>query len=103
MIAGILFNGNCVSRHFFARIPIKPLTKILIVRIRPVNAGVSEKLNRLFLGCKVSKDNPDNALVYIIAFPSRLDQESMWKAFKLGFDCLEKIRRLCAVDYAVIE
>lgn len=33
------------------------------------------------IGYWVPEDNPDNVLVYIIAFPSRLDQESMWKAF----------------------
>lgn len=33
------------------------------------------------IGYWIPEDNPDNALVYIIAFPSRLDRESMWKAF----------------------
>ncbi len=33
------------------------------------------------IGYWIPEENPDNALVYIIAFPSRRDQESMWKAF----------------------
>lgn len=33
------------------------------------------------IGYWVPENNPDNLLIYIIAFPSRLDRESMWKAF----------------------
>ena len=33
------------------------------------------------IGYWIPEKNPDNALVYIIAFPSRQDQESMWSAF----------------------
>ena len=33
------------------------------------------------IGYWVPKDNTNNTLVYIIAYPSRLDQEVMWRAF----------------------
>ena len=33
------------------------------------------------IGYWIPKDNPNNTLVYIIAYPGRLEQESMWMNF----------------------
>lgn len=54
----------------------------LIARFRDHTCALFEKHGIENIGYWVPKDNPDNALVYIIAFPSRLDRESMWKAFQ---------------------
>ena len=58
----------------------------LIARFRDHTTGLFAKHGIENVGYWVPKDNPDNKLIYIIAFPSRLDQESMWKSFQADPD-----------------
>ena len=53
----------------------------LLDRFRDHTCALFEKHGIENIGYWIPQENPDNTLVYIIAFPSRLDQESMWKAF----------------------
>ena len=53
----------------------------LLARFGDHTCRIFEKHGIENIGYWVPEDNPDNALIYIIAFPSRLDRESMWKAF----------------------
>lgn len=53
----------------------------LLARFADHTCQIFQKHGIENIGYWVPEDNPDNVLVYIIAFPSRLDQESMWKAF----------------------
>jgi hypothetical protein len=54
----------------------------LIARFRDHTTGLFAKHGIENVGYWVPKNNPDEKLIYIIAFPSRLDQESMWKSFQ---------------------
>ncbi len=54
----------------------------LIARFRDHTTGLFERHGIENVGYWVPKDNTENKLVYLLAFPSRLDQESMWKAFQ---------------------
>ena len=58
----------------------------LVARIRDHTTALFAKRGIENVGYWVPKDNPDNKLIYIIAFPSRLDQESMWKSFQADPD-----------------
>ncbi len=53
----------------------------LLARFADHTCQIFQKHGIENIGYWVPEYNPDNVLVYIIAFPSRLDQESMWKAF----------------------
>lgn len=53
----------------------------LLARFRVHACGLFEEHGIENIGYWIPKDNPDNTLVYIIAYPSRLDQESMWRGF----------------------
>ncbi len=54
----------------------------LVARFRDHTTVLFAKHGIENVGYWVPKDNPENQLIYIIAFPSRLDQESMWKSFQ---------------------
>lgn len=54
----------------------------LIARFRDHTCTLFERHGIENVGYWVPQDNTENKLVYIIAFPSRLDRESMWKAFQ---------------------
>ncbi len=54
----------------------------LVARFRDHTCALFERHGIENVGYWVPQDNAENKLVYIIAFPSRLDQESMWKAFQ---------------------
>ena len=49
----------------------------LVARFRDHTTVLFAKHGIENVGYWVPKDNPENQLIYIIAFPSRLDQESM--------------------------
>jgi len=53
----------------------------LLTRFRDHTCALFEKHGIENIGYWVPKDNTDNTLVYIIAYPSRLEQEVMWRAF----------------------
>ncbi|MDA0349590.1 MAG: NIPSNAP family protein [Verrucomicrobia bacterium] len=53
----------------------------LLARFRDHTCALFAKHGIENIGYWVPKDNADNTLVYIIAYPSRLDQEVMWRAF----------------------
>lgn len=53
----------------------------LLARFRDHTCGLFEKYGIENVGYWVPKANADNKLVYIIAYPSRIDQEHMWKSF----------------------
>ena len=53
----------------------------LLARFRDHTCALFEKHGIENIGYWLPKENPDNTLVYIIAYPSRLDQESMWRGF----------------------
>lgn len=53
----------------------------LMARFRDHTCKLFERHGIENIGYWIPKDNPDNTLVYMIAFPSRVDQKSMWKAF----------------------
>ncbi|MCZ6673596.1 MAG: NIPSNAP family protein [Verrucomicrobia bacterium] len=53
----------------------------LLARFRDHTCALFERHGIENIGYWIPKDNPDNTLVYIIAYPSRLDQETMWQAF----------------------
>ncbi|MBH55360.1 MAG: NIPSNAP family protein [Opitutaceae bacterium] len=58
----------------------------LIARFRDHTCDLFARRGIENVGYWVPKDNPENKLIYILAFPSRLDQESMWKAFQNDSD-----------------
>lgn len=58
----------------------------LVARFRDHTTALFAKHGIENVGYWVPKYNPDNKLIYIIAFPSRLDQESMWKSFQADPD-----------------
>ncbi len=53
----------------------------LLSRFGDHTCRIFEKHGIENIGYWVPENNPDNALIYFIAFPSRRDRESMWKAF----------------------
>ena len=53
----------------------------LLARFRDNTCALFAKHGIENIGYWVPKENEDNTLVYIIAYPSRLDQEVMWRAF----------------------
>ncbi|MCB1121898.1 MAG: NIPSNAP family protein [Verrucomicrobiae bacterium] len=53
----------------------------LLARFRDHTCAIFARHGIENVGYWIPKDNPDNTLVYIIAYPSRLDQEVMWKNF----------------------
>ena len=53
----------------------------LLARFRDHTCKLFEKHGATNIGYWVPLDNPDNKLVYILAFPSREAAEKMWKAF----------------------
>jgi hypothetical protein len=53
----------------------------LVARFRDHTCALFDRHGIENVGYWIPKDNPDNTLVYIIAFPSRLDQETMWQNF----------------------
>ena len=53
----------------------------LLARFRDHTCALFERHGIENIGYWIPKDNPDNTLVYIIAYPSRLEQESMWRNF----------------------
>jgi hypothetical protein len=58
----------------------------LVARFRDHTTSLFAKHGIENVGYWVPKNNPDNKLIYIIAFPSRMDQESMWKSFQADPD-----------------
>jgi hypothetical protein len=53
----------------------------LLARFRDHTCGLFEKHGIENVGYWVPQDNGENKLVYIIAYPSRIQQEAMWRAF----------------------
>ena len=53
----------------------------LLARFRDHTCALFEKHGIENIGYWLPKDNPDNKLVYIIAFPDRVEQKTMWRAF----------------------
>lgn len=53
----------------------------LLARFRDHTCALFEKHGIENIGYWIPKDNADNKLVYIIAFPDRVEQKTMWRAF----------------------
>ena len=53
----------------------------LLARFRDHTCALFEKHGIENIGYWIPKENPDNTLVYMIAFPDRVEQKTLWRAF----------------------
>src|SRR5262249_27790976 len=82
------------SRLYEMRTYYSPPGKLdaLHARFRDHTMKLFEKHGMTNIGYWVPIDNPDNKLIYILAFPSKEEREKAWKAFQADEDW-KKVRK----------
>lgn len=86
---------RCYERRVYYAAPGK--LDALQARFRDHTCKLFEKHGMINIGYWIPLDNPDNKLVYILAYPSREARETSWKAFGADPDW-QQARKASEVD-----